>query len=81
MSWLEYLGLAYLLDDDNALDFSGVGTGMLFLFGIGSWLLVAIFQGDLVDQGATVFNLLATALLFQRLSRPGGAADAGRHSL
>ena len=46
MSWLEYLGLAYLLDDDNALDFSGVGTGMLFLFGIGSWLLVAIFQGD-----------------------------------
>lgn len=63
MSWLEYLGLAYLLDDDNALDFSGVGTGMLFLFGIGSWLLVAIFQGDLVDQGATVFNLLATVLL------------------
>ncbi len=63
MSWLEYLGLEYLLGDDNPLDFSGLGTGMVFIFGIVCWLIVAIFQGDLVDQGAAVFNLLASIVM------------------
>ncbi len=63
MSWLEYLGLEYLLSDDNHLDFSGLGSGMLFLFGLFCWLIVGIFQGDLVDQGAAVFNLLASIIL------------------
>lgn len=63
MSWLEYLGLEYLLGDDNHIDFSGLGTGMVLIFGIVCWLIVAIFQGDLVDQGAAVFNLLASIIL------------------
>ncbi len=63
MSWLEYLGLEYLLSDDNHLDFSGLGSGIFFLFCLLCWLIVGIFQGDLLDQGAAVFNLLASIIL------------------
>lgn len=64
MTWLEYLGLEYLLNDKDGSSVEGYGAGLLLIGGIICWLLVAIFQGDLVDQGAVVFNMLTTILLF-----------------
>lgn len=64
MTWLEYLGLEYLLDDREGKIYEGFGAGVILIAGIVCWLLVAIFQGDLVDQGAVVFNILTTILLF-----------------
>jgi len=63
MSWLEYLGLEYLLSDEGDHIYDGMGSGILLCAGIGSWLLLAFFKGGLVDQGATVFNLLAAIIL------------------
>lgn len=64
MTWLEYLGLEYLLDDRDGKIYEGMGAGAILIAGIVCWLIVALFQGDLVDQGAVVFNILTTILLF-----------------
>jgi len=63
MSWLEYLGLEYLFSKDSDHIYDGLTSGLLLILGVGIWLLITIFKGDLIDKGAVVFNLFAALIL------------------
>ena len=66
MSFLEYLGLESLFDDDGG-GFIGIGIMGVGLIG---WLLLAIIKPSVIDQAAMVFNLLAfIVLLFITLKK------------
>jgi hypothetical protein len=62
MSLLEYLGLEYILDgmgnNSGGDDATGCG-GIFFIVGVLGWLLLAIFRSSLIDQAATIFNIIA----------------------
>lgn len=63
MSWLEYLGLEYILSDGKGFGEGLSFGGLVFLVGGGCWLLLAIFNSALVDKGIVVFNLFIAILL------------------
>ena len=63
MSWLEYLGLEYLLGDGKGNSEGLSFGGLVFLIGGACWLLMSIFQASLVNKGIVVFNLLISILL------------------
>lgn len=60
MSLLELIGLDYLLNGNTTTTAeSGIGIGSIFyVIGFVLWLVLIVFGGTLVDQAATVFNLL-----------------------
>lgn len=60
MSFLEYVGLSSILDDDSA---NGLFGGGLFVAGLIGWGLLAIIKPSVIDQAAMVFNLLAFIIL------------------
>lgn len=63
MTWLEYLGLEYLLSDKDFGEGISFG-GLAFLVGGGCWLLLLFFRPALVNQGVVVFDLfIAVALV------------------